>query len=205
MAFVKGKKSLAIIPVVKLIFALQLPALYNDILNHPGTSDELRRATESKLIRYKQQLFLALPSTDPEKRQVGMQLDEMVHGIVTIGIPDEFAWCIWFEGRDSDTVGTGHAVKLAMNTEFDTPEGLGLAYLKQFIELFPTSTLALMLTGYFAYSKTVHDNEGSTEELTLAVDRDPYGIILASSRITLQKISLTTLFRMHFQHSRTHC
>jgi superkiller protein 3 len=92
-----------------------------------------------------------------------------------------------------------------MNTEFDTPEGLGLAYLKQFIELFPTSTLALMLTGYFAYSKTVHDNEGSTEELTLAVDRDPYGIILASSRITLQKISLTTLFRMHFQHSRTHC
>lgn len=180
MAFVKGKPAFANNPVVKLIFALQLPALYNDILNHPSTSDELRRATESKLIRYKQQLFLALPSTDPDKRQVGMELDEMVHGIVTIGIQDEFAWCMWFEGRDSDTVGTGHTIKLTMITELDTLEGLGLAYLKQFIELFPTSTLALMLTGYFAYSKVTHDEEGSTEELTFAVDSDPYDIILAS-------------------------
>jgi superkiller protein 3 len=182
---------------------LQLPALYNDILNHPNTSDELRRATESKLIRYKQQLFLALPTTDPEKRQVGVQLDEMVHGIVTIGIPDEFAWCMWFEGRDSDTVGTGHAINLTMMTELGALEGLGLAYLKQFMELFPTSTLTQMLTGYFAYNKAAYGDEGSTEELTSAVDGDPYGIILASSRITPQKISLTYLFRMPFQYSRT--
>ncbi|KAG2745039.1 superkiller protein 3 [Suillus brevipes Sb2] len=161
----------------------KLPALYNDILNHPSTSDELRRATESKLIRYKQQLFLALPSTDPEKRQVGMQLDEMVHGIVTIGIPDEFAWCMWFEGRDSDTV-----------------EGLGLAYLKQFIELFPTSTLALMLTGYFAYSKVTNDDEGSTEELTFAVDSDPYDIILdAFSALPDSLLANMITARVHLQ------
>ncbi|KAG2355063.1 hypothetical protein BDR07DRAFT_1304231 [Suillus spraguei] len=158
----------------------KLPTLYNDILNHPSTSDELRRATESKLIRYKQQLFLVLPSTNPEKREVGKQLDEMVHGIVTIGIPDEFAWCIWFEGRDSDTV-----------------EGLGLAYLKQFIELFPTSTLALMLAGYFAYSKIADGDEGSTEEPTFAVDSDPYGIILATLPDSLLANMITA--RVHLQ------
>ncbi|KAG1851683.1 superkiller protein 3 [Suillus subluteus] len=175
----------------------KLPALYNDILNHPSTSDELRRATESKLIRYKQQLFLALPSTDPEKRQLGMQLDEMVHGIVTIGIPDEFAWCMWFEGRDSDTVGTGHAMNLTMITELDILEGLGLAYLKQFIELFPTSTLTRMLTGYFAYCKATYVDEGSTEELTFAVDSDPYGIILAILSDSLLANMITA--RVHLQ------
>lgn len=99
-------------PGGKADLALQLPTLYNEILNHPGTSDELRRDTESKLVRYKQQLFYVLPSTDPEKCQVGTQLDEIVNGIVSIGIPDEFAWCMWLEGRDTDTVGTWHAIKL---------------------------------------------------------------------------------------------
>ncbi|KAG1742187.1 superkiller protein 3 [Suillus lakei] len=161
----------------------KLPALYNDILNHPSTSDELRRATESKLIRYKQQLFLVLPSTDPEKRQVGTQLDEMVHGIVTIGIPDEFAWCIWLEGRDSDTV-----------------EGLGVAYLKQFIDLFPTSTLALMLKGYFAYSRTANGDEGSTEQLTLTTDSDPYDIILdAFSALPNSLLANMITARVHLQ------
>ncbi|OAX37205.1 superkiller protein 3 [Rhizopogon vinicolor AM-OR11-026] len=137
----------------------KLPALYNEILNHPNTSDELRRATESKLVRYKQQLFFALPSTDPEKCQVGTQLDEMINGIVTIGIPDEFVWCMWLEGRDSDTV-----------------EGLGLPYLKEFIELFPKTPLALMLKGYIAYDRIAVSDEDSIEELT--VEGDPYDIIL---------------------------
>jgi len=92
--------------MTEVIFPFQLPVLYDEVLNHPGTSDELRRVIESKLVRYKQQLFYALPSTDPEKHQLGMQLDEIISGIVTIGIPDEFAWCTWLEGRDSDTVGT---------------------------------------------------------------------------------------------------
>ncbi|KAG2113725.1 superkiller protein 3 [Suillus discolor] len=168
---------------IEIWHSSKLPALYNDILNHPSTSDELRRATESKLIRYKHQLFLALPSTDPEKRQVGMQLDEMVHGIVTIGIPDEFAWCIWFEGKDYDTV-----------------EGLGLAYLKQFIELFPTSTLALMLTGYLTYNKAAYGDEESTEELTFAVDSDPYGTILdAFSALPDSLLANMITARVHLQ------
>ncbi|KAG2153913.1 superkiller protein 3 [Suillus clintonianus] len=159
----------------------KLPALYNEILNHPSTSDELRRATESKLIRYKQQLFMALPSTDPEKRQVGTQLDEMVNGIVTIGIPDEFAWCIWLEGRDSDTV-----------------EGVGLPYLKEFIELFPTSTLALMLKGYFIYSRAAHGDEGFIEEMT--VDGDPYNTILdAFSALPDSLLANMITARVHLQ------
>ncbi|KAG1745363.1 superkiller protein 3 [Suillus paluster] len=161
----------------------KLPTLYNDILNHPNTSDELRRATESKLVRYKQQLFFALPPTDPEKRQIGTQLDEMVHGIVTIGIPDEFAWCMWLEGRDCDTVGTWHHIKSTIITELAALEGLGLTYLKQFIELFPTSPLTLMLKGYFAYNRTAHADEEAMEEPTLTFINDPPEDI---THITLQ-------------------
>jgi hypothetical protein len=48
--------------------------------------------------------------------------------------------------------------------------------------------LAVWLAGYFAYSKVTHDDEGSTEELTFAVDSDPYDIVLASSSIAFQKL-----------------
>ncbi|KAG1851377.1 hypothetical protein F4604DRAFT_2045940 [Suillus subluteus] len=57
-----------------------------------------------------------------------MLLDEMVHDIVTIGILDEAAWCMWFEGRDSDTVGTGRVINLSTITELGSlVECLGLA------------------------------------------------------------------------------
>lgn len=69
----------------------------------------------------------------------------------------------------------GTPSKLTMITELATLEGLGLAYLKQFIELFPTSTLALMLTGYLTYNKAAYGDEESTEELTFEVDSDAYG------------------------------
>jgi hypothetical protein len=87
--------------------------------------------------------------------------------------------------------------------QFAVLEGLGLLYLKQFIELFPKSPLALMLRGYFTYSRTVLDDEDSTEELVMTVDGDPYDIILASALIMARKMSLTCLFRTPSQPSRT--
>ncbi|KAF9222633.1 superkiller protein 3 [Gyrodon lividus] len=82
----------------------KLPSLYQEVLNHPSTSDELRRSTETKLIRYKQQYFYALPIASSEKATLRLELDELVNGVVVIGVPDELSWSIFLEGKDSDTI-----------------------------------------------------------------------------------------------------
>jgi superkiller protein 3 len=81
-----------------------LPLLYQEVLNHPSTSDEFRRFIEAKLIQYKQQYFYAMPTTSSEKAALGLELDELVNGVVLLGVPDERSWSIFLEGKDSDTI-----------------------------------------------------------------------------------------------------
>ena len=86
----------------------QLPGLYDEIMNHPHASDDLRRSTESKLLRYKQQLLHALPSTTEfvaQKRRIGSELHDLISGMVLLEIPDELAWLIFIEGKDAPTIG----------------------------------------------------------------------------------------------------
>ena len=81
----------------------QLPEFYNEVLNHPNTSDELRRETESKLFSHKQRLMSVIPSSgDSSKRkcQVSQELEEMVDGIVLLVIPNEPVWRYYIEGQD---------------------------------------------------------------------------------------------------------
>lgn len=78
-------------------------------MNHPYASDELRRLTESKLLRHKQQLLNALPSTgefSAQKSQVAADVRELVDGIVLLEIPDEAAWLFYLEGKDAASIGT---------------------------------------------------------------------------------------------------
>jgi superkiller protein 3 len=82
--------------------------LYNEILNHSNTSDDLRRITESKLLRHKQQYLHALPFSgkfSSAKAQVATEVEVLVNGAVLLGIPDELAWTIFIEGIDSDSIG----------------------------------------------------------------------------------------------------
>jgi len=75
---------------------------------HPSTGDELRRRTESKLLRYKQRYLYALPVTEesaPAKTAALKELDELVNGVVLLRIPDELAWMIFLEGQDIETIG----------------------------------------------------------------------------------------------------
>ncbi|KAL4074288.1 superkiller protein 3 [Scleroderma citrinum] len=133
----------------------KLPLLYQEVLNHPNTPDELRRSTEAKVIRFKQQYFYALPLSDPTKATLGLELDELVNGIVAIGIPDELAWSIFLEGMDKDTI-----------------YGRGLHYLRQYVELFPDTRLAQLLKGYFMYTGVpiTEEDEDQAEQPT-----DPQG------------------------------
>jgi len=82
-----------------------LLSLYAEIVNHPKTSDELRRSTESKILRYKLQLLDALLPDDSAKTQLRQEVDIIVQGTIAIEIPDELAWSIAIESKNARTVG----------------------------------------------------------------------------------------------------
>ena len=84
---------------------LQLPSLYESILNHPSTSDEVRRAIESKQLRNKHKYLHSIPPTKehlPLKRRISSELDDLVDGIILLHKEDELAWSIFFESRDCE-------------------------------------------------------------------------------------------------------
>jgi len=82
-----------------------LPLLYDEILNHPNTSDELRRQTESKQLRHKRDLLFALPLDDPMKRQLAIEVEKLISGVVLLRVEDELAWSAFIDGRDCETIG----------------------------------------------------------------------------------------------------
>ena len=83
----------------------KLPSVYDEIINHPLTSDELRRSTEAKLFRYRLKYLNALPPNDPKKGTTFGMVDEMVRGMVLLEIPDELVWTQWLESKDVGLIG----------------------------------------------------------------------------------------------------
>src|SRR6266567_7483269 len=84
---------------------LQLPSLYESILNHPSTSDELRQATESKQLRNKQNFLHSIPATKenlPLKQRISSEIDDLVDGIILLHKQDELGWNIFFESKDCE-------------------------------------------------------------------------------------------------------
>ncbi|EMD32118.1 hypothetical protein CERSUDRAFT_119089 [Gelatoporia subvermispora B] len=115
----------------------KLPHLYNEVLNHPNTSDELRRETESKLLRHKQRHLHVLPSTGEgaaQKVQIAAELEELVNGIVLLSIRDELAWSIYIENKD---------VAEMEDYDYDV--------LRKYVVLFQSLPLARLIQGYFGY------------------------------------------------------
>lgn len=77
-------------------------------MNHPNTPDDLRRLTDSKLLRHKQQYLYSLPlkgDLAATKAKVASEVDSLVNGAVILQIPDELAWMLFIDGRDTDSVG----------------------------------------------------------------------------------------------------
>ncbi|KAJ7188466.1 TPR-like protein [Mycena filopes] len=112
----------------------QLPKLYDDVLNHPNTPDDLRRATDAKLLRYRHRYLCALPLSGDRKAAASREVDDLVAGTITLGIPDELAWMLCFDGQDSIGI-----------------ENYGLPILRQFMNLFPSLPLTTLLKAYFMY------------------------------------------------------
>jgi superkiller protein 3 len=39
------------------------------------------------------------------KAQIATEVEQLVHGAVLLGLPDELAWTIFIEGKNSDSIG----------------------------------------------------------------------------------------------------
>ena len=83
----------------------KLPSMYDEIINHPSTSDELRRSTEAKLFRYRLKYLKALPVNDPKKEMTLKLVDEMMRGMVLLDIPDELVWTQFLESKNAGQLG----------------------------------------------------------------------------------------------------
>uniref|UniRef100_D8QCZ7 Superkiller protein 3 n=1 Tax=Schizophyllum commune (strain H4-8 / FGSC 9210) TaxID=578458 RepID=D8QCZ7_SCHCM len=143
----------------------KLPTLYNEIINHPKTSDELRRETESKVLFYKRQYLFALPA-GKEKDEIRGQVEEMANGVVVLQVPDELAWTTYLELKDCATV---------EEYEYDT--------LRQYLRLFPTLPLGSMIKGYLSYfGIPLEEEEEDDEDVKKAPipggDEDPFDLVM---------------------------
>ncbi|TFK54052.1 TPR-like protein [Heliocybe sulcata] len=125
--------------------ASQLPRLYNEILNHPNTSDETRRTVEGKLLRHRQRYLYCLPDSD-EKAKVAAEVESIINGVVLLGLPDELAWVLYIDGMDSETL-----------------EGYDYSVFWRFIGLFPASVISELLRAWFAY-KGIPDPEQEDDD-----------------------------------------
>jgi superkiller protein 3 len=96
------------IPIYILVFTrhYKLPFLYDEILNHPNTPDELRRQTESKQLRHKRDHLFSLPPDNPLKRQLAIEVEKLINGVVLLRIADELAWSSFIDGQDCEVIGT---------------------------------------------------------------------------------------------------
>ncbi|KAG8795245.1 Superkiller protein 3, partial [Serendipita sp. 399] len=84
--------------------ASKLENLYEEVLNHPGTSDELRRSIEASLLQRKRERLYSLDLTDSNKESLRNDVIEMVNGIVLLKIPNELAWSLYFETADLESI-----------------------------------------------------------------------------------------------------
>ncbi|KAF8757237.1 Tetratricopeptide repeat [Rhizoctonia solani] len=141
--------------------ASKLPALYEDILNHPNTSDQLRRDTESKLLRHRQRYLYALPTNSEyasEKNAAYKVVEDMASGAVLLGLPDELAWSCYMENLDVYDI-----------------EGYDFGVFRRFSKLFRGKPLATLLTAYLNYLNIpLDDDESETavSETVVAQEQD---------------------------------
>jgi superkiller protein 3 len=147
----------------------QLPSLYNEILNHPNTSDELRRSTESKLLRYKYQHMESAPAAGVDislKQRLVSEVERLSGGAVLLDLPDELAWMFVIESKDAYDIGKLiclHPNTILMQFYLRMPEDYDFRTLRRFIGVFPTLPLTRLLQGYFNYMHLPIDTDDADD------------------------------------------
>ncbi|TFK25481.1 superkiller protein 3 SKI3 [Coprinopsis marcescibilis] len=119
--------------------ASKLPGLYNEVLNHPNATDDLRLSTEAKLLRLTRRHLLSIPQANhDQKTRLLQELEDLVQGGVLLKRPDELAWEMCLEWQDYVDV-----------DEIDT------ANLFSYLEIFPKNNLSEVLRAYLLF-RNIH-------------------------------------------------
>ncbi|KAG8917885.1 Superkiller protein 3 [Tulasnella sp. 418] len=115
----------------------KIPELYEEIMNHPNTPDDSRRAIESKLFRHKLEHLFALQDNEKEgskKRQLREEVEGMINGVILLKIADELAWTIYLDGEDCSELA-----------------GYDAENFQRFLRIFPYHPFALTVQGILVY------------------------------------------------------
>ncbi|KAG8795273.1 Superkiller protein 3, partial [Serendipita sp. 399] len=139
--------------------ASKLENLYEEVLNHPGTSDELRRSIEASLLQRKRERLYSLDLTDSNKKSLRKDVIEMVNGIVLLKIPNELAWSLYFETADLESI-----------------DEYNLRDIRVFLSILPNSSMAQLWRAWLRLKKLPETEE--EKETILEDDSDPLDWLL---------------------------
>ena len=153
-----------------------MPSLYDEILNHPNTPDELRRRTEAKQLRRKRDHLHSLPLNDPMKRQLAIEVEKLISGAVLLRVGDELAWSAFIDGQDCETIGTEKCFSPTSYVLIELPEGYDYDILRQYLKLFPDEVLSRLIQTYLAYLGVPLSDEEETAVPSASLD-NVFGII----------------------------
>ncbi|KAF8270248.1 TPR-like protein [Lactarius quietus] len=183
------------IEVTKEVYgASKLPHLYDEILNHRNTSDDLRRLTESKQLRHVRNHLFSLPLQDPRKRKLATEIEMLVSGTVLLRIPDELAWSTFINWKDSETI-----------------EGYDFETLRHYSALFPREALTRLIRAYFVFLGLPLSDEDETTTTRSGSADDMFSVIsetasaLASSIIAQRIMSEMYLLDQDYQATISVC
>lgn len=112
----------------------RLPTIYSEIMNHPKSSDSLRREAESKLLRYQYHYLRSLPNHSTIKERILGEVNDLIKSAILLGIPDDLAWNLALEQQDTESIAT-----------------CDIQLLQGCVKLFPNSQLAILLSNFFLY------------------------------------------------------
>jgi superkiller protein 3 len=138
--------------------------LYEEVIGHPNTTDDLRRVTEGKLLRHRVRFLHSLSATkDAERKKPASDIvDALVDGVVLLNIPDELAWSMSIEGKDAAIIGNFPSLVCSHGLT-STPEDYDYKLLRRFLALFPQLPLSRFITLYFEFSGIPLDDEKDKE------------------------------------------
>ena len=106
-----------------------------------------------------------------------------MNGIVLLSTPDELGWKIFFEGYDcEDICNLSHLCTIYLLI-FCLLAGYNKDCVRNYIKLFPDSTLASLFKGYFAYMNKLPTDDEKEFSLYVPID-DPVETLLVRSILT---------------------
>ncbi|KAI9449401.1 TPR-like protein [Lactarius psammicola] len=147
----------------------KLPHLYDEIINHSNTSDELRRLTESKQLRHVREHLFSLPLDDPKKPKLAIEVEKMVSGAVLLRVPDELAWSTFIDGQDPETI-----------------EGYDFDTLRHYSKLFPHEALTRLIQAYLVYLGVPLSDDDNATTTTFSGSLDDVFSVISETASALE-------------------